>query len=64
MSGKKAPVRKILPDVPIIAQTAYSTFEDRERSKFAGCDEFISKPINAKKLNFIINKYLIAEQYI
>ncbi len=32
--------------IPIIALTAYTAFRDMKRSYQAGCDEFVSKPIN------------------
>ena len=64
MNGYKAAemIKKIRPNLPVIVQTAYSTDEDRLRSKVAHCDGFISKPINKKNLNALINKYLIPEQ--
>ncbi len=51
-------IKKISPDLPIVAQTAYSTREDMKKAKDAGCDEFITKPINKDVLNKIIGKYL------
>lgn len=32
----------------IIAQTAYSTKEDREKAISAGCNDFISKPLHIR----------------
>ena len=60
MDGYKATkfIKKFRPELPVIAQTAYSTPADREKSKIAGCDEFVSKPINEKELKLIIDKYL------
>jgi CheY-like chemotaxis protein len=46
------------PDLPIIAQTAYSTESDKEIALKHGCDDFISKPIDKEKLFGLINKYL------
>jgi len=42
-------------DLPIIAVTAYATNDDMEQCKEAGCDEFISKPINFEDLFVKIN---------
>ena len=53
--------RKILeinPDIPIIAQTAYTQDDDRRRCREAGCVEFISKPINLTTLRRTIAKYV------
>jgi len=47
--------------LPIVAQTAYTTNEDKEKAFSAGCDDFISKPISEETLNEIMNKYLISK---
>ncbi|MFK5957640.1 MAG: response regulator [Lutibacter sp.] len=51
-------IKELNPNIPIIAQTAYSTPSDIKKSKEAGCYDFISKPISKKTLNFILNKHL------
>jgi CheY-like chemotaxis protein/anti-sigma regulatory factor (Ser/Thr protein kinase) len=51
-------IKNLRPQLPIIAQTAYSTYEDIAKSKFSGFDDFISKPLNEEKLFPIINKYM------
>lgn len=51
-------IKEIRPDLPVIAQTAYSTTEDKAIAKSAGCDNFISKPINAEKLRKVIAPYI------
>ena len=51
-------IKKIRPDLPVIAQTAYTFVGDREKALDAGCNDFISKPINKEKLFCIINKFL------
>jgi CheY-like chemotaxis protein len=46
------------PYLPIIAQTAYSTKEDKEFALKNNFDEFISKPIQQEQLLALIDKYL------
>jgi PAS domain S-box-containing protein len=60
MNGYEATklIKEFRPDLPIVAQTAYSTTEDKEKAKSAGCDDFISKPIGRETLNFVVAKYL------
>jgi PAS domain S-box-containing protein len=53
-----AEIKKLRPELTVIAQTAYSTIEDRELAFEAGCDDFISKPINQKELQKLVEKYL------
>jgi len=43
--------------VVIIAQTAYGLAGDREKAIEAGCNDYISKPINRIELREMIDKY-------
>ena len=52
-------IKEFRPDLPIVAQTAYTTKEDKEKAFSAGCNTFISKPISEEILTRIMNKYLI-----
>ncbi|OQX96487.1 MAG: hypothetical protein B6I20_14360, partial [Bacteroidetes bacterium 4572_117] len=51
-------IKEFRPNLPIVAQTAYSTKEEKAQAILAGCDDFISKPIDEKTLNGVIIKYL------
>lgn len=43
-------IKSIKPDVPVIIQTAYALNEDKERFLKAGCDGYITKPIDIEIL--------------
>jgi len=51
-------IKELRRDLPIIAQTAYAFQTERERILNAGCDEYLSKPIEKDKLINILEKYL------
>jgi len=50
-------VKKLYPYIPIIAQTAYAFSNDKELALEAGCNDYITKPIDKSKLFECINKY-------
>jgi PAS domain S-box-containing protein len=51
-------IKRIRPELPIIAQTAYALIGDEEKALNSGCDFYISKPINHQKLKEIIKSAL------
>ncbi len=50
-------IRQFNGDVTIIAQTAYGFKGDREKALAAGCNDYISKPIDKSKLKDMIMKH-------
>ncbi|MBN1253116.1 MAG: PAS domain S-box protein [Bacteroidales bacterium] len=51
-------IKKINPKIPIIAQTALALVGDSSKAIQAGCDDYITKPIDENKLLEILKKYL------
>ncbi|GET24525.1 PAS domain S-box protein [Prolixibacter sp. NT017] len=43
-------LKRLNPDIPVIAVTAYAMAEDKEKCLEAGCDDFIVKPVNRFEL--------------
>jgi CheY-like chemotaxis protein len=50
-------IRKLNKDVIIIAETAFALTGDREKALDAGCNDYISKPIERHLLVELIHKY-------
>jgi PAS domain S-box-containing protein len=51
-------IKRIRPELPVIAQTAYATISDKAESLNAGCDDYLSKPIQIGQLKDLLRKYL------
>jgi signal transduction histidine kinase/CheY-like chemotaxis protein len=51
-------IKQLSPDTPIIAQTAYAFSNDATDAMEAGCDDYISKPLDIEKLLSKIAKHL------
>lgn len=62
MSGLEACriIKKQTPEIPVIAQTAYTMEQDQQKSIEAGCDDYIAKPIKREillsKIQHLIQK--------
>ena len=54
--GGKNPLGKT---IPILAMTANAFTEDMEKSKEAGMDEHLSKPVDIAVLERAVRKYLV-----
>ena len=51
-------IRAEMADLPIIALTANAFDNDRQQAMDAGCNDFISKPVNAALCLELIAKYI------
>ena len=51
-------IRELNPTIPIIATTAFAFETDREMALAAGCNEYMSKPLEAEKLKTMIERCL------
>ena len=52
-------IKEFRPNLPIIAQTAYSSEEDTNKVFACGCSDFISKPFNRELIKSKINEQLL-----
>ncbi len=50
-------IKKMNKNIPVVAQTAYAMSGEREKSSQAGCDNYITKPININELLSTISKF-------
>ncbi len=64
MNGLEATeeIKKFNKKIPVIAQTANAITEEKQKCLMAGCDDFISKPINISELYAKIDKWLSVKQ--
>jgi PAS domain S-box-containing protein len=51
-------IKRIRPELPIIAQTAYAFSQERSKVLAEGCDDYISKPIEKNELLKLVEKYV------
>ncbi|MBN1456938.1 MAG: response regulator [Sedimentisphaerales bacterium] len=63
MTGYQATklIRKNGYMIPIVALTANAMKEDQAKCMEAGCNDYLSKPINRDKLYEVLNKYLVKD---
>ena len=57
-------IKSINSEIPVIAQTAYAMAGDKERMQEAGCDDYISKPLDFKHALLVMNRYLFPENNV
>jgi PAS domain S-box-containing protein len=51
-------IKKQNPNLPIVAQTAYALTSEKEKTREAGCDGYLSKPLELAELRKVIHKFL------
>jgi CheY-like chemotaxis protein len=51
-------IRKLNPEIPVIAITAFVHSDDKQRCFEAGCNDFLSKPCSRADLLMKVNNYL------
>jgi CheY-like chemotaxis protein len=49
-------IKKMNPSMPVIAQTAFASKDDERKAYQAGCDGYISKPVDTKALLELVDK--------
>ncbi len=60
MNGYEATrlIKELYPNLPVIIQTAFTSKEEEEKANKAGCDGYITKPINKSELFELIKALL------
>ncbi len=51
-------IKKRRSDLPVIAQTSNAMADEKEKAFHAGCDDYLTKPIERKKLLVTIDRYI------
>jgi two-component system cell cycle response regulator DivK len=51
-------IKQVNPGIIVIAQTAYGMLGDREKAINAGCDDYLTKPLELQKLQELVKRYL------
>ncbi len=54
-------IKQLRPELPVIAQTAFTSKEEKEKAIDAGCDGFITKPINKNELLGLMQSLLLKQ---
>jgi len=52
-------IKGLIPEMPVIIQSAYAMQSTKEEALESGCDDFITKPIKVETLLAILHRHLI-----
>ncbi len=55
-------IKEFKPNLSVVAQTAHALIEDRKKCMAAGCDDYLTKPINQDLLFQTLSQYLNEEK--
>ena len=51
-------IKEIYPKLPVVAQTAYESIEDRNKAKESGVDYYMTKPISRVMFMEVVNQFI------
>ncbi|MDD2305264.1 MAG: response regulator [Prolixibacteraceae bacterium] len=54
-----AKIKELIPEMPVIIQSAYAMQSTKDEALESGCDDFITKPIKVETLLAILHRHLI-----
>jgi len=54
-------IKKAFPSIPVVAQTAYTFSEDKDKALAQGFNDYLSKPLAKKTVIEILRKYFFSE---
>ena len=49
-------IKQLRPELPVIAQTAFTSTKEKDKAREAGCNGFITKPIKKSELIALIHQ--------
>ena len=58
---RKIRQHKTVGKIPIVAVSAHDALESRVEALEAGCDEYVTKPIDFDQLNAVVKRFLTKE---
>ena len=61
MNGMEAMIiiKSEFPDIPVVAQTAFTFSEDKEKALAKGFDDYLSKPLQKNLVINVLKKFLL-----